>query len=45
MIDLLKATTLVSQIIEPTEIDEHLEEIAKKSNSRTHVLHYICCNK
>ena len=28
-----------------TEINEHVEEIAKKSNSRTHVLHYIYCNK
>ena len=28
-----------------TEMNEHVEEIAKKSNSRTPVLLYIYCNK
>ena len=34
--------TLVSQIVEHTEIDEHLKEIAENLNSsRTPVLQYI----
>ena len=36
--------TLVSQIAEHTEIDEHLEEIAENLIYITPVFHYIYCN-